>query len=228
MLIFFLQGIINLYYAGHLGDKNILAAIGLSQMLTNCVVETLFFSLNCSQETLVSQAFGAGNIINCGVYLNRGTISIIIAWLLVCIVFLQCESILIFFGQDPIVSSYTQTYINYQLPAILIYGLSDLNRKFLNSFRKNIIPLISFTIAVSIHPFWIDQLKDLGIVGISISSIVTNSFTFILLKIFIGASGDLKEVRTSICDNRTLDLRYYWSLAVPFMIVVLLENWVWE
>ena len=72
-------------------------------------------------------------------------------------------------------------------PAILLYGLCDLNRKFLNSFRKNTIPLISFIISVSLHPFWSYLLVvylELKMTGIAIACVITNMTTFFMLKIF--------------------------------------------
>lgn len=74
------------------------------------------------------------------------------------------------------------------MPGILMFGLCDLNRRFLNSFRKNAIPMVSFAISVTFHAYWINKLAiemDLKIIGIAIAGIITNSLTFIIIKCFM-------------------------------------------
>jgi Na+-driven multidrug efflux pump len=59
--ILYSQEIINLYFAGHMNDETKLAAIGLGNMIQNCLIISLMVSLNSAVETLVSQASGGGN-----------------------------------------------------------------------------------------------------------------------------------------------------------------------
>ena len=101
------QQLINLYYAGHLNNSAILAAIGVGNLIQNCVVDTLFRSLNSSLENLVSHAVGAKNMENCGIYLNRGTFMICIGFVFAIVVLIFSEKILLSFGQDPMVSKFT-------------------------------------------------------------------------------------------------------------------------
>jgi Na+-driven multidrug efflux pump len=54
LVVFGLQQLINLYFAGHLGDSAIIAAIGLGNLIQNCSVEVLIWGLNSSLEQLVS------------------------------------------------------------------------------------------------------------------------------------------------------------------------------
>ena len=88
--------------------------------------------------------------------------------------------------------------------------------------------MLSFLIAVSLHPFWISKFQSNGIIAISLACIITNFITFALIKAFILTQKDLKKAQISIFEKSTLNLGDYWSLALPFMIVVLLDNWVWE
>jgi Na+-driven multidrug efflux pump len=88
--------------------------------------------------------------------------------------------------------------------------------------------MLSFLIAVSMHSFWIEKFLSHGIIAIALACIITNVLTFALIKGFILTQKDLKQAEIPICEKRTLDLGFYWSLAMPFMIVILLENWVWE
>ena len=65
--------IVNVYFAGHLGDAQALAAVGLTNTLLAMMCLCLILGLNSAQETLTSQAYGASNYRLCGIYLNRGT-----------------------------------------------------------------------------------------------------------------------------------------------------------
>ena len=67
---------------------------------------------------------------------------------------LNSKAILILLGQDEEISTLTQEYVTYYMPALLLYGICDLHRKFLNCFSKNMLPMIAFTISCALHPFW--------------------------------------------------------------------------
>lgn len=119
---------------------------------------------------------------------------IMLSYVLVVLILINSEKILEKFGQDPIISGLTAQYLIFYMPGFFVYGLSDLNKKFLNSFRLSFIPMMAFTVSIIIHPFWCHFFvikKDLKIVGISIAGIITNSITFFSLKVFKSMRKDL-------------------------------------
>ena len=54
MLVVNVQQMVNLYFAGHLGDSSMIAAIGLGNLVQNIFIETIMWSFNSSLENLVS------------------------------------------------------------------------------------------------------------------------------------------------------------------------------
>ena len=64
--------VVNSIFAGQLEDPNMLAAVGVGNVTTMFFIVTIFMGINAAQETLTSQAYGNGNIVLCGTYLNRG------------------------------------------------------------------------------------------------------------------------------------------------------------
>jgi Na+-driven multidrug efflux pump len=62
--------------------------------------------LNGAIATLVSQAFGGGNVRKCGVYLNRGRIISLVAFIPITIALLLCEQFMVAIGMDPVASFY--------------------------------------------------------------------------------------------------------------------------
>ena len=71
---------INIIVIGHLNDENLMAGIGMGAMIMNMVGNAVMVGLNGAVETLVSQSYGADNLRQCGVYLNRGRLVIMIAF----------------------------------------------------------------------------------------------------------------------------------------------------
>jgi multidrug resistance protein, MATE family len=147
---------------------------------------------------------------------------------------IKMKEFLVMLNQDAEVSELTANYMLYYFPVLLIYGVSDLYRKFLNSFRMNMIPFLSFTISVLFHPVWTYLFivkYEMGMLGISLAGLITNVITFLIIKLFILAQPSLAETRTKFCDKTTFDtsgLYNYTALALPLISTCLLESWVWE
>ena len=188
MLVVNIQQMTNLFFAGHLGDGSMIAAIGLGILIQNVFIETIMWSFNASLENLVSQAVGAGSLRNCGIYLNQGTFVLLIAFLFIYLLMVKVEEFLIYLDQDPVVSEKTEQYVLWYMPALFIYMINDLNRKFLNSFRMTMVPFLSFTISVAFHPVWVKIFVidyGLGLQGIALAGTITNLITFTVIKVFI-------------------------------------------
>ena len=109
----------------------------MGNMTQNLLGLSIILGFNSTLDTLVSQAAGAGNHELCGVYLNRGRFILAILCVPIVITLLHTENILLLLKQDPQVAKYAQTYVKAFLPGLVISGLVDLQRKFLNNFGKN-------------------------------------------------------------------------------------------
>lgn len=156
------------------------------------------------------------------------------SFIIVVVVLFFSDDILVAAGQDPTVSKFSSTYLFCYMPGLLFYGLSDLNRKFLNSFKKNFIPMLSFATSVMLHPIWVQYFViecDLSIVGIAIAGCITNLITYTIIKIFISKQKDLKESEIPFFDSRTFEseglVEYFW-LGAPYMLINFLDYFMWE
>ena len=76
-IIAFATPVINGVFAGHMDRPIYLASMGLTSVCCNVMVLSVLIGLNGAQETFSSQAFGAGNLKLCGIYLNRGSFILI-------------------------------------------------------------------------------------------------------------------------------------------------------
>jgi Na+-driven multidrug efflux pump len=216
-----------LYYAGHLKNSALVASIGLSNVIMSTTVAPTIRALNSSLETLVSQAVGSRCYDECAIYLNRGSILVVLAIMSYMIIFYLSHDAFQYLSTDQEVVENTQKYLIYYLPGYMMYGLSDLNRKYLNSFSQNFVPMVCFTMATSLHPFWTSHLSfQYGISGIALSSLITNTITFILLKIFMKFIKPLEWI--PLTDLRNFDFKEYILLGIPYFFIQFLDYWAWE
>ena len=150
------------------------------------------------------------------------------------ILLLNTKEFLVSINQDPDVSEYTASYMIWYFPGLIIYGISDLYRKYLNSFRMSVIPFLSFTISVSLHPVWTYLFivhYDFGILGIAIAGFITNFITFSIITIFINIEPTLKKTIVPFFDKSTFERKSLWeytALALPLISTCFLEVWIWE
>jgi len=92
---------LNLVFAGHLGDPIFVAAAGLGNMYANVTCLLVIYGLNSAIATLCSQAYGSGNMRKCGIYLNKGRIACLIFFVPIFILMFMCESFLLLLKMDP-------------------------------------------------------------------------------------------------------------------------------
>lgn len=91
----------NTAFVGHLGDSAKLAGVGLGTLYVNIFCQSIILGLNGAIATLVAHAHGAGNLRKCGVYLNRGRVIALVAFIPILIALLMCETFMLFIGMDP-------------------------------------------------------------------------------------------------------------------------------
>ncbi len=85
----------NIYFMGRSTDSNLMAAVGMGNMLINVFCFAVCQGFNGTIETFVSQSYGAGQKYMCGVQLNRGRIIVSILFIPIVILFFFADKILI-------------------------------------------------------------------------------------------------------------------------------------
>ena len=122
-LVGFLCSVTLIVFAGRMEDPINVAVVGLCNACCAIMANSLLIGLNCAQEMLTSQAFGAGNTRLCGIYLNRG-IFVLLAFF-VPIAFAPtffAEDIFIAIGQDPKVAELCAKQIRAYMPGVFFMG----------------------------------------------------------------------------------------------------------
>jgi len=83
-----------------MNDAKLLAGVGMGNLIMSVFGLSIILGLNGALETLISQAYGNGNLELCGIYLNRGRVVIIMISFPIILVLSNANSILIFLKQD--------------------------------------------------------------------------------------------------------------------------------
>jgi len=93
--------------------------------------------INCAQETLVSQAYGHGQLKLAGVYLNRGFFIMSLVYVPLAFLLSFSYPFLKIIGQNEAVATYASEYINPMIPAMYFLGLFDLLRRYLTCLQNS-------------------------------------------------------------------------------------------
>ena len=117
--------IINVIFAGRLGDPAKTAGVGLGTTMNHIFGACILQGINRAMDTLIPQAYGAGNITLCGVYLNRARVIGTLAFIPVSIILLNCNGMLLWFSQDPETVSFASKYTRSMIPALYFMNLCD-------------------------------------------------------------------------------------------------------
>ena len=153
-------------------DPSIMAGVALGHMTRVLLGSSLLVGVNGSIETYVVQAAGAKEHALAGTYLNQGRVILLIVFIPVALMLMQTEYLMVTLGQDPVVAQNAQLLVYYSLPAVLISGLNDSQKKFLNCFKKNYVPMTTNIINTFLYPLWAYLFilhLHLGIVGVALT-----------------------------------------------------------
>jgi len=114
---------------------------------------------------------------------------------------------------------------------MLIDGLNDLQRKLLNSFRYNGVPMIAFFVGVSLHPVWCNIFAvewDMKLKGIALACLLTNFITFVVMTILLLVQKDLREAIVMPDKTALEGLWEYTKIGMPYGIMTCIDYWSYE
>lgn len=85
--------LVNTGFAGHINDPYQMAGLGLASMIVGCW-HALYTGLNGALETLAAQAYGGKNYYLCGKILNRGQVTLFLAYIPLAVIMFFTGSLL--------------------------------------------------------------------------------------------------------------------------------------
>ena len=85
---------------GKLNNSNLLASVGLGNTFIDIFGMAIYMGLDGALSTLVSQAIGAREYQNCGIYRQRTRIMYTLALILLMPLYISSDKLLVWIGQD--------------------------------------------------------------------------------------------------------------------------------
>ena len=112
-------------------SSDLLAGVGLGNMLLNVLVFAIVFGLNGTIETFVAWSYGKGDLKACGTHLNRARVILSAFVLPIAILFIFIDKILIGLQQDAAISEIARNYCVWTTPGWFCLVHFDSTKRFL-------------------------------------------------------------------------------------------------
>ncbi|XP_039454093.1 multidrug and toxin extrusion protein 1-like [Oreochromis aureus] len=192
-------------FCGRLGN-DVMAGYGLASATINVTTAATGYGLGLACDTLVSQTFGAKNLLRVGVILQRGIIILLLFCLPCWGLLINAQAILLCVGQGPEVARIAQLYITAFLPAVPAMFLHHLQVSYLQN--QGIILPQMYSAALA-----------------NIANVVTNYIFIHWLDLGVG----LHVTTWGGWSVESLqDWGSYMKLAIPSTLMKCFEWWVYE
>ena len=224
---------LNTAFIGHLDDPAKLAGVGLGLLYVNITCISIILGLNGAVATLVAQSYGAGNLRKCGVYLNRGRVIAMLAFIPIIAVLLLCEQFFLVIGMDPAASHYAGVYVDTLIPAMFFHAQFDATRQYLNALNKASMVMVTMIITSALHFLWCYLFVFVwqwDIVGVSMATLISYFLNFAIITLYCMCQRD-ETVRKSFfffTKDSFRDLKQYLAVGIPSTTMLCMEWWSFE
>ncbi|KAG5528006.1 hypothetical protein RHGRI_028813 [Rhododendron griersonianum] len=109
---------------GHISELS-LSSVAIATSLTNVTGYSVLFGMAGALETLCGQAYGAEQYRKLGTYTYGAILSLILVCLPISLLWIFMDKLLVFFGQDPIVSMEAGKYAIWLIPSLFPYAILE-------------------------------------------------------------------------------------------------------
>ncbi|KAG8652173.1 hypothetical protein MANES_06G063000v8 [Manihot esculenta] len=226
---YFLQ-IISIMMVGHLGQLS-LSSTAIAISFCGVTGFSLLFGMSSALETLCGQAHGAKQYRQFGVQIYTAIFSLNIVCIPLSVLWIYMGKILVFMGQDTLISQQAAKFSSCLIPALFGYAnLQAVVRYF--QMQSLIFPLIiSSLFAVCFHVVvcWILVFNSgLGNLGAAFSIGISYWVNWILLALYMRFSSSCEKTRVSVSMELFQGVGQFFRLAIPSAGMICLEWWSFE
>ncbi|GFZ00255.1 MATE efflux family protein [Actinidia rufa] len=197
--------VITTMMVGHLGELS-LASTSIAISLSGVTGFSLLMGMASALETLCGQAYGAQQYQKFGTQTYTAIFSLIIVCLPLSITWIYMGKILIFIGQDPLISHEAGKFTMWLVPALFAYAiLQPLVRYF--QMQSLIIPMLpggALAIGVS---YWLNV---------------------VFVVVYMKYSSACAKTRVPISLEVLRGVGEFFKFAIPSSVMICLEWWSYE
>jgi len=225
----------NVVMLGRMGNDAALAAVGLGNMMQNCIGLSVAFGLAGSLDTLVSQAYGAGQHNLSVLYYQRCRLllAVQLVWMIPVLSF--SEEILVFIHQDTEVARDAGRYNSASVYGLLAIFQFEVGRKFFQNQTYTAGPAAICWVCSALHVLWCYIFivhKDLGNHGAGLANVTTWYLNWGLLLCYSAyRAPEMGFRRRDVLGFSPAALRGWGKLlaiGLPSTVQLCCEWWFWE
>ncbi|KAI9120135.1 hypothetical protein K1719_008783 [Acacia pycnantha] len=226
---FFLQ-IIAIMIAGHL-DKLSLSGTALATSIAGVTGFSFLVGMASGLETLCGQAYGAKQYKTLGILTYTATFSLLLVCVPLSLVWIYMEKILVFIGQDPLISHEAGKFTTWLVPSLFGFAfLQPLIRYY--QMQSLVLPMLisSCTTLILYVPLcWALVFKSgLHSVGAAVAISVWIWTNVIVLSLYMKFSSACALTRAPISVELFKGIGEFLRFAVPSTVMMCLEWWSFE
>ncbi|KAK5838524.1 hypothetical protein PVK06_007254 [Gossypium arboreum] len=185
----------------------------------------------CALETLCGQAYGAQQYRKLGIHTYTAIFCLILVCIPLSVLWLNMGRLLVFIGQDPLISHDAGNFISWLIPALFGYAtFQPLIRYF--QTQSLITPMLKCSCAsliVHIPLCWVLVFKSgLESIGGALAISISNWLNAIFLSLYMWYSPTCTKTRVPITMELFQEFREFFHFAIPSAVMVCLEWWSFE
>lgn len=174
-------------------------------------------------ETLCGQAYGAAQYKKLGTYTYGAIISLLLVCFPISILWIYIDKLLIFLGQDPLISAEAHKFSVWLIPTLFPYAILQLIIRYLLS-QSLIFPMLWSSIVVlllHIPICWALVFKlGFGTAGAALAIGISYTFNVIFLGVYMYHSKSCERTRVTFSGDVITSIKEFFQFAIPSAVMI--------
>ncbi|GFZ15946.1 MATE efflux family protein [Actinidia rufa] len=215
---------------GHLGELS-LSSTAIAISLSGVSGFSFLLGMSCALETLCGQAYGAQQYHKLGTQAYTAIFSLLIVCIPISILWIFMGKILIFIGQDPLISHEAGKFTTWLVPALFAYAILQPLVRYFQMQSLTLPMLISSCVILALHiPLcWVLVFKSgLDNLGGALAIDISIWLNVIFLMLYMNYSSSCEKTRAPISIEVLRGVGEFFSFAIPSAVMICLEWWSFE
>ncbi|RZB89295.1 Protein DETOXIFICATION 12 isoform C [Glycine soja] len=226
----YLLQVVSTMIVGHLGELY-LSSAALAISLSGVTGFSLLMGMASGLETICGQAYGGQQYQRIGIQTYTAIFSLILVSIPVSLLWINMETILVFIGQDPLISHEAGKFTIWLVPALFAYAiLQPLVRYF--QIQSLLLPMFAsscVTLIIHVPLCWALVFKtSLSNVGGALAVSISIWSNVIFLVLYMRYSSACAKTRAPISMELFKGMWEFFRFAIPSAVMVCLEWWSYE
>ncbi|XP_058088094.1 protein DETOXIFICATION 14-like isoform X2 [Magnolia sinica] len=222
-----LQQEISLMMVGHFGELA-LSSAAIATSLSSVIGFSVMMGMASALETLCGQAYGAQQYQKLGIHTQRAVLALLLVALPLSLLWAFMGKILIFIGQDLLISFEAGKYVMWMIPALFAYAVLQALIIFFQS-QSLILPMLLTSLAtLCFHIPVLVYNIGLGNVGAALAISISYWLNVVILGLYVKYSPSCEKTRAPLSKEVFRGLDEFFRVAIPSALMICLEWWSFE